>query len=96
MDWGMLSIWFSWLAALDLICVTLLLGAAGAKFLTVVMYFSCVWSVILALESALGSDYLSQIDRYIQYAILLGILAALAWGVKLCRESRSRSSSLRQ
>lgn len=95
LDWGLMALWFICLAAVDLVCVTLLLGATGAKFLTIVMYCSCAWSIVLALESVLHSDFLLQLDRYAQYAIFIAILAALAWGIGKCRESRPPSSSLR-
>lgn len=95
LDWTLHSIWFACLAILDLIAVTLLLGAAGAKFLTIVMYCSCAWSIVLALEAALNSDFLIQLDRYAQLAFFIAILAALAWGIRKCRESRPPSSLLR-
>lgn len=93
LDWGMLSIWFLFMAAIDLIAVTLLLGAKGAKFLTAVMYASFAWSLLLAIDGWLSSVDLIQHDRIAQFVIFIGILASLAWGIAGCRGSRSQSSS---
>ena len=95
LDWGMLAIWFSWLSAIDLVCVILLLGSPRAKFLIASLYVSFAWSVILAVESDLSSDYLIQADRYVQIAIFIALMAALVAGVMECRGSRPQSSSSR-
>lgn len=88
LDWSLMAIWFSALAAIDLVAVILLLGTRGAKFLTITMYCSCAWSIGLAVEAVLSSDSLIQLDRYAQVAIFIAILASLAWGVRKCWESR--------
>lgn len=88
LDWSMHSIWFACLAALDLIAVTLLLPTKRATVLIAVMYASTIWSTILALEAALSSDSLIQLDWYAQVVLSIGILVALAWGVFECRDLR--------
>lgn len=95
LDWSLHSLWFACLAAIDLIAVILLLRIKRATVLIAVMYASTVWSTILALEAALRSDSLIQLDWYAQLILSIGILVALAWGVYECRDSRPQSSSLR-
>lgn len=95
MDWGMLILWFAACAAIDLACVTLLLQVRGAKFLIASMYASFAWSAVLAVEAALSSDYLIQVDRQVQVVIFIALTASLAAGVMECRESRPQSSSSR-
>lgn len=92
LDWGLMGLWFCAMAAVDLVAVILLLGTRGAKFLTINMYCSCAWSTGLALEAAMSSDLLIQLDRYAQVVIFIAILASLAWGVRKCWESRPPSS----
>lgn len=95
MDWGLLGVWFLLGAWIDLACVTLLLRVKGAKFLIATMYASFAWSMILAIEAALSSDYLIQLDWYAQITIFIGLMAALVAGVMECRKSRPQSSSSR-
>jgi len=95
MDWGLLGSWFFLCSAIDMLCVTLLLQVKGAKFLIASMYASFVWSIILAAEAGLSSDYLIQVDRQAQIAIFIALMAALVAGVMGCRESRPQSSSSR-
>lgn len=95
MDWALLSTWFFLGAVIDLVCVTLLLQVKSAKFLIASMYLSFVWSIILAIEASLSSEYLIQFDRVAQIAIFIALMAALVAGVMECRESRPQSSSSR-
>lgn len=95
LDWTLMATWFAALAFVDFLAVILLLATKNAKFLMSVMYASAAWSILLAGEAAIMEDTLIQFDRYAQWAIFVGIVAALAWGAVTCRESKPRSSSLR-